>query len=264
MVAPVARIRPFQLSDDKVVRFIAGKAAMEPLAVANVKVCTHPITLAIWGGLSCMFIQYMQWWPHPDHGIFGYLLPIPGFASMAVPIMFLVDWFNRQPIEEHMQKILHRPDLAHIEAWYPRSPSSGVWILEYGDRFVGLIALDASLDSASTSAFSGKDALAKRGKKVEYPKGTGYTAVIRHFYVDEAYRSAGAQQDLLKFALKHAFESDPAVQEIHCDDTPLRKYVGDALRKAGFQLEWQTEKVGILGWQNCVRTLSRDKWKPVV
>lgn len=163
-----------------------------------------------------------------------------------------------------MQKILHRPDLAHIEAWYSRSPSSGVWILEYGDRFVGLIALDASLDSASTSAFSGKDALAKRGKKVEYPKGTGYTAVIRHFYVDEAYRSAGAQQDLLKFALKHAFESDPAVQEIHCDDTPLRKYVGDALRKAGFQLEWQTEKVGILGWQNCVRTLSRDKWKPVV
>ena len=55
-------------------------------------VCMHPITLAIWGGLSCIFIQYMQWWPHPDYGILGHLLPLPGFASMAVPIMFLVDW----------------------------------------------------------------------------------------------------------------------------------------------------------------------------
>lgn len=37
MVTPVARIRAFRPSDDKDVRFIAGKAAMEPLAVANVK-----------------------------------------------------------------------------------------------------------------------------------------------------------------------------------------------------------------------------------
>lgn len=35
MAEPVARIRPFQASDDKVVRFAIGKAHMESLAVAN-------------------------------------------------------------------------------------------------------------------------------------------------------------------------------------------------------------------------------------
>ncbi|KAH9937645.1 uncharacterized protein B0H18DRAFT_971585 [Fomitopsis serialis] len=232
MVTPVARIRAFQPSDDKDVRFIVGKAAMEPLAVANMKVYMHPVTLAIWGGLSCIFIQYMQWWPHPDYGILGYLLPLPGFASMAVPLMFLCDWFNRHPIEEQMQQVLHRPDLVNIAAWYARSPSSGVWILEFGDKF----------------------SLAKRGKKAEFPKGTSYTAVVRHFYVDEAYRPAGAQHDLLL---------DPTVQEVKCDDSPLRKYAGDALRKAGFELEWKTDKIGMLGWQNSLRTLNRSKWTPV-
>jgi len=35
MAEPVARIRPFQASDYKVVRLAIGKANMEPLAVAN-------------------------------------------------------------------------------------------------------------------------------------------------------------------------------------------------------------------------------------
>ena len=35
MAEPVACIRPFQASDDKVVRFAIGKANMESLAVAN-------------------------------------------------------------------------------------------------------------------------------------------------------------------------------------------------------------------------------------
>ena len=37
MVEPVARIRPFQISDDKDVRFALGKGSLESLAVANRK-----------------------------------------------------------------------------------------------------------------------------------------------------------------------------------------------------------------------------------
>ena len=37
MVQPVARIRPFQISDDKDVRFAIGKGSLESLAVANRK-----------------------------------------------------------------------------------------------------------------------------------------------------------------------------------------------------------------------------------
>ena len=299
MVTPLARIRAFQPSDDKDVRFIAGKAAMEPLAIANVKGapvrlgCGDTVLTSSLSMHESHHLGYLGWPVMHIHPVYA-VVASPGLRNSRIPpspswvclygcpnhvlgrlvrvlsitrslisdLRSRADGrFNRQPIEEKMQQVLHRPDLAHIESWYSRSPSSGVWILEFGDKFVGLIALDASLDSTSTAAVSGKDALTKRGNKVEYSKGTSYTAVIRHFYVDEGYRPAGAQHDLLQFALKHAFENDPAVQEIQCDDTPLRKYVSDALKKAGFQLEWQTEKIGILGWQNSVRTLSREKWK---
>ena len=37
MVEPVARIRPFQASDDANVRFAIGKGSLESLAVANRK-----------------------------------------------------------------------------------------------------------------------------------------------------------------------------------------------------------------------------------
>jgi hypothetical protein len=43
MVEPIARIRPFVLSDDKLVRFLIGKANMESLAVANRKGKQRPI-----------------------------------------------------------------------------------------------------------------------------------------------------------------------------------------------------------------------------
>ena len=46
--------------------------------------------------------------------------------------------------------MLRRPDLADIGKYYSlRSPASGFFILEYGDKFVGFIAVDASIDSTS-------------------------------------------------------------------------------------------------------------------
>lgn len=52
----------------------------------------HPITLAVWFALSSIFVEYMKWWPNPALGWIGYLKPLPGFASMAVLVMFFVDW----------------------------------------------------------------------------------------------------------------------------------------------------------------------------
>ena len=49
--------------------------------------------IAVWIALSSVFVQYMGWWPKPDTGYFGYLKPVPAFASMAVPLMFLADWY---------------------------------------------------------------------------------------------------------------------------------------------------------------------------
>jgi hypothetical protein len=107
------RIRSLAASDKKLALFAVGKANLENLAVAN-RQCefqvrllnlmnaypfftayTNPLFLGVWVLFSLVFIHVMDWWPSSYRGLlgmFGYLRPLPAFASMALPLMFLIDW----------------------------------------------------------------------------------------------------------------------------------------------------------------------------
>ncbi|OCH96458.1 hypothetical protein OBBRIDRAFT_787017 [Obba rivulosa] len=256
MALPTIRIRQVGERDQKLARFLVGKSNMECLAVANSRAYIYPTTLALWVALSCMFVELMHWWPKPEYGMLGYLSPIPAFVSMSVPIMFLCDWFNRSVFEDRTNHILRRPDLVDIPKYYSRSPASGFWFLEYADNPIGLIAIDASLDSMSDKAVQPKQGY------IQYEKGTSSTATIRHFFVEEQYRKASIQQDLVEHAVDHAFAADKAVQKIRVHDTPLKDYITKVLKELGFRLEEKTERVGILRWQDCIRSLDRAHRKP--
>jgi len=255
MVEPVAHIRVYEASDNKLVRFVIGKSHLESLAIANRRAYFHPLTISLWIAASCILIQFMQWWPRSEHGYWGYLSPLPALGSMAVPIMFLVDWLNRPFFEKLASDALKRPDIPDIRSYYNRSPASGFWILEYGERFVGLIALDASIDSEFNSPVS-KEIMDKTKKK-----GTSRIATIRHFYVEEPYRVIGIQKDLLDHAVHHAFTSGSIVQVIKAADSPLVSYIRECLRSAGFQLQKHTDKVGVLGWKLGERILEKADWE---
>lgn len=157
---------------------------------------------------------------------------------------------NRPYFEDQAQEILRAPDLRNISAHYSRDPASAFWLFQYGDDIIGLIAVDASNkldDDEKSSASKSKSSKSK-------------TAIIRHFYVDEPYRVANLQEDLLEHAVKHAF-SDPKVQRIEAFDSPLVPYLRACLRNAGFQHNHNTKKIGLLGWNLGVRYLNRDEWK---
>jgi len=53
---------------------------------------------------------------------------------------------NRPFIEDATEKILQRVDLLNIQAYYAHSTASGLWIPRLGDKIIGFIAIDASLD----------------------------------------------------------------------------------------------------------------------
>ncbi|KAF9015198.1 hypothetical protein BDQ17DRAFT_1385982 [Cyathus striatus] len=243
MAQPQARIRPFTPADDKLALFVIGKANLETLAVANNKVYTNPLTISAWLLLTSVLIQYMQWWPSAQTGVFGYLKPLPAFAAMAVPILALVDWINRPYFEQHVQTVLRQPDIQNIAKYY--SPSaSGFWILEYGDKFVGLIALDSS----------SKDANDKSASNTR-------SAVIRHFYVDEAFRHIRIQEDLLLHAVKHGFNSDSEIKSIRAPASSLAKYALDALCKFGFVFESDDANVGLFNWKLSTYVLDKKNWE---
>ncbi|CDO75258.1 hypothetical protein BN946_scf184967.g11 [Trametes cinnabarina] len=243
MVQPVAKIRPAEVSDQRRIRFVVGKAEMEPIAIANRKLYANPLVISLWIGLSCVFIEYMNWWPKPEHGLLGYLAPFPGFAALSVAFMFAIDWLNRWDFDDRSNHVLRRPDLVDIPAYYSRSPSSGFWILEWDDRFIGMIALDASLDADQDQQLAQGTVKKDRTGQVKMTKGTSKIATIRHFHVEDPYRPAGMQDDLLKYALDHAFKADTKLEGVRAISSPLREYISDSLKKHGFRLESKAERV---------------------
>jgi len=104
-----ARIRLYEASDEKLVKFTIGKAAMEGLAVANRSGARrqllmvgsklndhtaffHPFTLSVWVALSSIMIQLLDWWPKPEYGILGYFPPFPAFGCWGAVMLYLIDW----------------------------------------------------------------------------------------------------------------------------------------------------------------------------
>ncbi|KXN89978.1 hypothetical protein AN958_04983 [Leucoagaricus sp. SymC.cos] len=242
MESKTPRIRPIDSSDRKLALFIVGKANFESLAVANRQAYSHPLILGTWLLLSLAFIHVMNWWPSSHRGllgIFGYLKPLPAFASVAVPLMFLIDWNNRPHFEERTQNAIKEKDMHNPVAYYNQSPASGFWILEYGDKFIGLVALDVN-----------------DGKRT-------HKGIIRHFYVEEAFRNTGIQEDLLNHALTHAFDKSSALDSIEATDAPrLIPYLHECYEKSGFKLGRGSQSVGIFGyWKYCTTALQRKDWK---
>jgi len=271
---PVAVFRPYdEESHKRSARFYIAKGQMEGLTTANLKIYTNPITLALWAASSAVFAMYAGWMPPAGWGYVGYLFPLVPCACMALPFMFGADWFQRSQFETDMENTLRKRDLIDIKQYYSRSPASGFWILEYGKRFVGLIAIDASLDSASDDVVIDPEAKDKAKSKaeedkakdkpptIEYKNGTSETAVIRHLVVDEPYRKAFMQDDLLQHALKHAFTNDAKVKSVRTLETALLSYVGEALKKEGFKTERTVATQGIFKWPVRSAVLKREDWK---
>ncbi|TDL17248.1 hypothetical protein BD410DRAFT_730308 [Rickenella mellea] len=254
---PNASIRAYDKEeDDKVVRFMIGKSQMEPLAVANLRGTMSPVVLSVWFALSAVIIQFMGWWPSGGHGVWGYLTPLPPLAASAVPVMFFIDWLNRPYFEEQTRIVLARPDMVDARSYYTRSPASGLWLLDFGPKFVGLIALDASLDAQSDETFLDRP----RAGKVKWSKGTNKVASIRHFFVEEVYRPSLVQDDLLKHALEQAFNANNNVQKVKASASPLTPYIGRSLRDAGFKNVGKGPKAGVLAWRNVHYELTREQW----
>jgi len=227
--------------DEKLIRFALGKANMEPLSVANRRGYVHPVFLGAWFALSTVMTQYMNWWPSQGYGFLRWFAPLPAFASMAVPFMFLIDWFNRNDVEERAHEVLRRPDSFDFVNYYSGAPGSGLWIIEYGERFVGFVAIDAKKD--------GKDARQTT------------EAHVRHFFIDEPYRCTGIQDDLLAYAIRYTFNAQSSIDTIKAEGNPLVSYVEKALRSAGFVQGNKIGSMGLFKWQLYEMVLSRTQWK---
>ncbi|KAI9460859.1 hypothetical protein BJY52DRAFT_1117599 [Lactarius psammicola] len=256
---PTARIRPYSRRDEKEVRFMIGQAQMEPLAYANQHVYFHPLTLAVWIGFSSAFTHYMNWWPNSEYGILSWLQVLPAFFASAVPVMFYVDWKNRPFVEDKVEKVLRRIDLLNIQTYYARSPASGLWLLEYGDKIIGMIAVDASLDASNDEPVTQQTG--EQLTEALEQTGTSRIATIRHFFAEEAYRRVKIEDDLLEYAVDSTFRANNSVSTIRILASPLRPAILESLRRNRFSKGDRVERIGMLGWEVYWYNLERSRWE---
>jgi hypothetical protein len=237
-----ATITPFTPNDDKVVKFIVGKTALEALAAANQKgasrapaaqgarwnadahsvlaprdarrlrrALVHPRRVpppvaesTAWLGRVPPSAAHLLRYGPPDHLPRGL---VRGTITSSKCALSLLRSIQRDAFEADAQARLKAPDVQALRATYG-APPSGLWLLRLGERFLGLVALDAS------AAASG-------------------TVHVRHLFADEQYRAAHAQDDLLEFALRRAF-AEKKIHAVRLSWDPLRSYVGDAAKRVGF------------------------------
>ncbi|KAJ8496112.1 hypothetical protein ONZ45_g12585 [Pleurotus djamor] len=249
MPGPDAQIRKFQQNDTRLAQFIISKANLGQLAVANRMAFTHWLTMGIWFALSSVFVQIMNWWPSGPW--YTYLMPVPALACIALPLLYYIDWNNRPYFEKEAEIVMKGADLTNIEEYYSESKASSFWILEMGDRFIGLIAVDASQGSSKETTRS----------KATKDGGKPRTATIRHFYVDEPYRPTGIQTDLLEHAVKSAFTNDAKLERIEVVTSPLVSYCDESYKALGFEKEKELQRVGVLRWKVELLSLTRQAWQ---
>lgn len=188
------------------------------------------------------------------------LLATGGCRSCITPLfrdLTVYYRFNRDDFLQNMNNALRRRDVLKIKDYYSRSPSSGIFILEYGDRFIGLIAVDASQDSTSNEVI----VTAESKAKVSFSKGTSDVATIRHFFVEEPYRAVNMQSDLLHFALGQVFQTNSRVKIVKAVESPLIPYVGKVLHQVGFKVEGDLDRTGALRWKRKVMVIDRQTWE---
>lgn len=85
-------------------------------------------------------------------------------------------------------------------------------------------------------------------------------ATIRHFFVDEPYRSTGIQDDLLTHAIRHTFETS-SIETIKTEGNPLVPYVQGALLSAKFVPGSKIKSLGLFRWPFYEMELDRTRWK---
>ncbi|KAG6336959.1 hypothetical protein ID866_2153 [Astraeus odoratus] len=268
MATPSAQIRPYQANDEKVVKFTIGKASMEGLAVANRQGTYHAsrdsehmdFIVMRHDRVSRLVAKSRAW-------LVGLAFPRTCLCMLGTSnhiLDRLAGRINRPYFEEVTSDVLRRVDVADIQGYYARSPASGFFVLEYNSSVIGLVAVDACEDSQLDQSFvrKGDDGkVTQQEKKDIYKKGTSSTATIRHIYVDEPFRKADVQDDLVAFAIRHAFTTSKDVKEIKITTSSLLGYVQKSLRNFGFTVESSAKKLGIYGWTIDNMSLERTWWE---
>lgn len=166
---------------------------------------------------------------------------------------------NRPFVESTAESVLRRIDLMNIETHYARSAASGFWLLQLGDRIIGMVAIDASLDATNDEPVTQQSK--ERLKASVKQKGTSRVATIRHFFAEEAFRSVNIEDDLLQFALESTFGADKAVKSVRVTASPLRPAVLESLQRNKFTRGDRVGAIGIMNWEVYWYTLERSQWE---
>ena len=184
----------------------------------------------------------------------------PPSLSRITPLNIPGHRKNRPFVEDKVEQVLRRVDLLDIHAYYARSPASGLWLLEYGNKIIGMIAVDASPDASNDEPIT-QQSSGEQLRELLERKGTSRIATIRHFFAEEAYRRVKIEDDLLEFAVEKTFTANKSVSTVRISASPLRPAILESIKRNRFAKGDRVESIGMLSWEVCWYNLERSRWE---
>ena len=157
---PAAGIRPFEVTDKKLARFLVGSNVIEPAAKANQAALFTPAAIILLLFAASLLVeQFAGGWPRAFYELFNgrgssldewiiaatQLLRLsPTLAAPPIILLALFELRHRNLFEEEMTRAIGEEDMRDIPGYYQGKTSarSGFWVLEFDGRIIGALGVD--------------------------------------------------------------------------------------------------------------------------
>ncbi|KAA1118120.1 hypothetical protein PGT21_031945 [Puccinia graminis f. sp. tritici] len=279
MAAPSGSIRTYQHPNDhKYLRFLIGSTILTKTAIANQTLFWSNPLVYLWTTLFTLYIALDRLNDNGQLSLLStILIRLPFLFAPPLILLVLLNRANRTYFHSILLETLSREDLRDPLGYYDRrilkekdaQIPSGIWVLDYDGRQLGVVAFDQNLEGyeeLSSNSDSSGSATARR------------TVLIRHLACASDFRSAGIDEELLQHVRRLLFHpNSPSVNRIAIPIlNPIDPFLKSALLNQGFRplritssqkITHPSKKpflpdslLGLLGWPDCHSKWTRQLW----
>ncbi|MBW0511959.1 hypothetical protein O181_051674 [Austropuccinia psidii MF-1] len=226
---PSASIRPYEhVKDFKFIKFLIGSAILSKTGAANQDLFWSTPFIYLWSIGFTIHTAFRLLFSSDSSHRLGILSPqslaleiicrLPIFVAPPLVLLLLFNWSHRNHFNSILIQTFSQDDLSDPVRYYQKNDQSGIWILDYDGRQLGVIAVDL-IDGEPD------DILADRK-----------TMMIRHLAIAIDFKSVGIELDLLIHVLSSAFCLESSIERVAIRlTTPFNTYHIGTLKQLGFR-----------------------------
>ncbi|EGG13000.1 uncharacterized protein MELLADRAFT_101362 [Melampsora larici-populina 98AG31] len=290
---PPASIRPYEHEKDfKFIRYLIGASILSRTGPANIHLFWSNPLIYIWVIISTTYIPIKRMLLSDEEFgkdefkemVIEILMKLPVFVGPPLILLVLLNWCHRRYFNSIMKEVISREDMKNPKSYYNGQTFQGkgigessIWVLDYDDRQIGVVAIEKSLDLVNEIKLKDGSNLKNQEENKEDLKAKFddfHLIRIRHLATSVPFRPAGIDLELLNFSVTKSFKEDLKTERIMINLIPILDQVQiEAIEAIGFIKSISTQfnskpfwnRIWLffrsnIGWPDCKEVWNEEVW----